>query len=316
MRRQRKPLNSAFFFRAARLVLLAVLALGRPAFAEPAELLREDGTSIVYHLDRPRASRYPLAVILQGSECLRVTDKYAPLVAQLNAAGIAVLRVEKPGLKADTPIGECPEEYLRLNTIERRVLDLLAVIGRLRRQEPGWDGRLGLSGGSEGSMVAAIGAPLLPETETLLLLSSGGGSCFGDEVKASIAASIKASGASDAQVDERLAAVDKEWEAIMSSPLPTLEWGSDGKLARNTYLWWSQALPKALFHPLLELEVPIRVYQGKSDTSVLEANSRLLEQRFREAGKGNLEVVLYEGEHVAPPEVLEDAFGWLADQLE
>ena len=48
-------------------------------------------------------------------------------------------------------------------------------------------GRLGLAGGSEGSMVAAMLAPLVPETRAVLLFSSGGGSDFGAEVKASMA---------------------------------------------------------------------------------------------------------------------------------
>lgn len=298
-----------------KILLLVVLALCCPLLAEPVELEREDGTPIIYHLDKPQASRYPLVVILQGSECLRVSDKFAPLVAQLNAAGIAVLRVEKPGLRADTPIGECPEDYLRLNTIDRRVLDLLAVVGRLRRQEPGWDGRLALSGGSEGSMVAAISAPLLPETRAVLLLSSGGGSSFGEEVKASIAAHMKASGARDDQVAQHLAAVDAEWKEIQRLPVPSREWASDGELARNTYMWWSQAVSKAVYRPLLELNVPIRVYQGSGDTSMVEATSQRLRQRFLEAGKSNLELIVYDGEHVPSPAVLKDAFAWLVDQL-
>ena len=58
--------------------------------------------------------------------------------------------------------------------------------------EPFWrddlhKGRLGLAGGSEGSMVAAMLAPLVPETRAVLLFSSGGGSDFGAEVKASMA---------------------------------------------------------------------------------------------------------------------------------
>jgi hypothetical protein len=298
-----------------RLLCLLVLLLSPCALAETLTAQRADGTEIVYYLDRPTGPRYPLAVILQGSECLRVSDKFGAWVSLLNASGIAVLRVEKPGLRADTPIGTCPEEYLRLNTVERRVLDLLTVLAQVRRQESGWDGRLGLSGGSEGSMVAAISAPLLPETRCLLLLSSGGGSDFGAEVKASIAAQMRASGASEEAVIGRLSGVDDEWKEIARQPIPSREWASDGKLARNTYMWWDNALRKAIYRPLLDVSAPIRVYQGRGDTSMVASGSTRLLERFDEARRTNLELVEYEGEHVPPPEVLQEAFGWLAQQL-
>ncbi len=297
------------------LVLFWLVLFSFPTVAETSRMERDDGTLIVYHVARPQNETFPLVVILQGSECLRVSDKYSELVNRLNTSGVAVLRVEKPGLGPDTPVGDCPEEYLRLNTIDRRVLDLLAVVAKLRREESGWDGRLGLSGGSEGAMVAALSAPLLPETVAVLLLSSGGGSNFGEEVKASIAAHMRTSGATEEQVSERMASVSREWDEIARLPISSKEWASDGKLARNTYLWWSQALPKAVYRPLLEITVPIRVYQGRADTSMPESTSQRLRQRFQEAGKSNLELVEYDGEHVPPPEVLEKAFGWLTSKL-
>jgi dipeptidyl aminopeptidase/acylaminoacyl peptidase len=127
--------------------LALVACLLAPALADTLE--RPDGTRITWYLDVPAHGRYPLVVILQGSECLRVSDKYGPWIRQLVEAGLGVLRVEKPGLGPDTPIGKCPDEYLRLNTVDRRVLDLLAVVAALRGR-PGWDGRLCVLGGSEG----------------------------------------------------------------------------------------------------------------------------------------------------------------------
>lgn len=292
-----------------------LLTLAHAAAGQSSSMTRPDGSEIVYHLSRPHAERYPLAVILQGSECLRVADKFGALVQQLNEAGIGVLRIEKPGLRADTPIGECPEEYLRLNTIDRRVLDLLAVLGRLRREDERWNGQLGLSGGSEGSMVAAIGAPLIPETTAVLLLSSGGGSEFGDEVKASIAGHMRSSGASEKQVEQHLAKVDAEWEEIARQPLPSREWASDGALARNTFLWWNNALALAVYRPLEEVSVPIRVYQGDADTSMVDGTGQGLLERHRQTGGDNLELVRYQGGHVPPPEVLREAFAWLASRL-
>ncbi len=129
-------------FLAVFLILLAARAGAAPA---PPTVERPDGTRVTFYVDAPARAAYPIAAILQGSECLRVSDKYAPMIERLTRAGVGVLRVEKPGLGPDVPIGACPPEYLRLNTVDRRVLDLLAVVGHLRRQPAGWNGRLCLS---------------------------------------------------------------------------------------------------------------------------------------------------------------------------
>ena len=96
-------------------------------------LLRPDSSAIHYYLDEPEAEKYPLVVILQGSECLRVSDKYPDYVQRILAGGAATLRVEKPGLHSGVAPGDCPDEYLRLNTPQRRVLDLVMVVSDLRR---------------------------------------------------------------------------------------------------------------------------------------------------------------------------------------
>ncbi len=77
--------------------LALVLVLGSLAGADVGRIERPDGTEIVYYLDPPASTEdYPLVALLQGSECLRVSDKYADLIALMNAHGVAVLRVEKP----------------------------------------------------------------------------------------------------------------------------------------------------------------------------------------------------------------------------
>lgn len=90
-------------------------------------------------------------------------------------------------------------------------------------------------------MVAAMLAPLVPETRAVLLFSSGGGSDFGAEVKASMAYQMRAAGAPESAVAERSESTEREWSEIRANPVPDKEWASDGKLARNTYLWWSSA---------------------------------------------------------------------------
>ena len=55
-------------------------------------------------------------VILQGSECRRVNDKYTAFIDKFHKSGLGVLRVEKPGLAPDTPLGECVMGDMRKNS--------------------------------------------------------------------------------------------------------------------------------------------------------------------------------------------------------
>ncbi len=302
-------------FRLSLSVHVLVFLLMGASQAQTERSIRADGSEIVYYLDLPQENSYPIIAVLQGSECLRVADKYTSFVEALNSRGVAVLRVEKPGLTAETPIGECPPEYLEKNTWDRRVLDILAVVAEIRRQPRGWNGQLGLAGGSEGAMVAAMTAPLLPEADAVLLFSSGGALEFREEVKLSIAQQMRAGGAPETAIEQRLATIESEWADAIANPNSRQEWGSDGKLARNTFLWWANALPNAVHRPLLQVDGPIRVYQGSQDSSSLPELGQGLADLFRQQGRSNLELVFYNGEHVPPVEVISGGLNWLADQL-
>lgn len=279
------------------LLLAAALLLSLTGAAAADTVERPDGTLIHYYLDRPSAERYPIVVILQGSECLRVADKYGAFIERLNAAGVAVLRVEKPGLTAGTAPGECPAEYLELNTLDRRVLDLLEVTADLRR-DPHWNGQMGLAGGSEGGVIAAMAAPLIPETRAVVLLASAGGLTFGEELLHLMPPSQHAE-------------MHVMYEKVRQEPLPSREWLSDGKLARNTWLWWSKALPVAAVRSLLRTDAPILMVHGTTDGATPLESAERLAAEFARAGKGNLEFRRYPGGHSPPPEVIEEALLWM-----
>lgn len=281
--------------RSLLLTAALLLALAGAAAADTVE--RPDGTLIHYYLDRPAAERYPIVVILQGSECLRVADKYGPFIQRLNAEGVAVLRVEKPGLTAATEPGECPAEYLELNTLDRRVLDLLEVASELRR-DPHWDGRMGLAGGSEGGVIAAMAAPLIPETRAVVLLASAGGLTFGEELLHLMPPSQHAE-------------MQAMYEKVRQEPLPTREWLSDGQLARNTWLWWSKALPVAAVRSLLRTDAAILMVHGTTDGATPMESAERLSAEFARKGKANLEFRRYPGGHSPPPEVIEEALLWM-----
>lgn len=270
---------------------------------------------ITYYLNRPEAEKYPLVVILQGSECLTVAHKYDTLIQPLAEAGVAVLRVEKPGLSEAVPVGECPEEYLRLNSPQRRVLDLVAVLAAMRREEPSWNGRLGVLGGSEGAMIAALASPLLEQTQGVVLLSAGGGLSFAEEILLGVRQQMLASGADEGAVEQQMQVMRDVMEEMRDNPTPFKEWGSDGDLARNTYLWWSQAMPLRLSIPLLQSQVPLLIFQGEDDVGTPLESGLALKQQLQEGGREHFEFRTYKGGHAPPTEVLQASLQWLISKL-
>ena len=272
-------------------------------------LLRPDSSALHYYLDEPEAEKYPLVVILQGSECLRVSDKYPDYVQRILAGGAATLRVEKPGLHSGVAPGDCPDEYLRLNTPQRRVLDLVMVVSDLRRKES-WDGRLVLVGGSEGAMIAAMTAPLLPETRGVVLMSGGGGLTFGEEVVESAGQQMSDSGMEQDLVEQEKAAMRRFLAGLAENPTPYEEWGSDGKLARNTYLWWAHAVKLRLSNSLQRVRAPILILHGVSDSGTPFRSAQILMEELAFAGKSDVEFRAYDGGHSPPPEEIRKALDW------
>lgn len=294
-------------------VLLVFLLAG--AEAETGRVLRADGSTVTYYLNRPDTERYPLVAILQGSECLKVSHKYLEHIERLNGQGVAVLRVEKPGLDDSVKPGDCPPEYLRLNTPQRRVLDLLLVLAELRRVEAGYNGSLALAGGSEGAMIVSLTAPLCQDLVALVLFSGGGGTIFGDEVLAGMRKGMEAAGADQAAISARLQAVAEQLAAIREEPLSSKEWLSDGELARNTYRWWAQAWDLQMALPLLRVEAPILSLHGVDDESVLVAGSYLLAEKMKDAGRENFQLRTYQGGHGPPTEVITESLDWIVGRF-
>lgn len=294
--------------------MLALFLLLLAPTTQVHHLERPDGTRITYYLDLPAQQPCSLAFILQGSECLTVAHKYRPFIEDLNRRGIGVVRIEKPGLTAETPEGVCPEEYLLLNTLDRRVLDVLEVTAALRRR-PEWNGKLGLAGGSEGGVIAAMAAPLVPETRAVVMLASAGGLPFSEEIELLVASEMEAAGAPPEAVAERRRQMAEEMREIEVHPDPHREWMSDDRLARNTWLWWSRALPVAAVRPLLRVDVPILMVHGRTDGATPFESVTRLEESFREAGKTNLVFERYDGGHAPPPDAVARALAWLADRL-
>lgn len=282
--------------------LLLLLALSVPVAAE--SLSRPDGSIIYYHLTRPVEAGFPLVIVLQGSEYRLVGDRFGPLTDHLVGRGVGVLTVEKPGLGP----GLAVVDYLRQNTIERRLLDYLEVLAWLRQSEAGWDGRLVLVGGSEGGLVAGILATLVPETRAAVLISSVSTKPMAEWLPEHVLEQMRASGAPAAAREAWLAEFQAMRAACHASP-DSREWASDEGLARNSYRFWHSILEVKTTAALEKARVPTLVLLGSKDDSMPSASLAEVES-FLAARR--LPVTLWTRPmgHVPPDDVVKECVDW------
>lgn len=300
----------------ATLCLLLLLCMALEAVSQESKIVRRyDGTEVTYYLELPNADDFPLFVILQGSECLKVSHKYETLRQKILAKGTAVLRVEKPGLTAETEIGDCPAEYSRLNTPQQRVLDLLSVLGHLRPTYPSWNGELVLMGGSEGTMVASMTATRHPGVKAVALLSGGGGQTFAAEMFRAWTNQLKVQNKEQSEIDELMEIMAEGMEEALRNPTPYQEFASDEKqLAHNTHYWWSKTLPYKGINVLRQLNAPLLIVHSKQDLHLPFESAENLYVTLKSEGQ-DVTFKVYEGQHVPDEATLSQVVDWLHERL-
>jgi alpha-beta hydrolase superfamily lysophospholipase len=290
---------------------LACLIAAAAASASPTShgLPRGDGSDIVYHLDRtPARGRGGLLLMLQGSGCEPVLEReWLRSEPPVLAPGRAVIAIEKYGVVPGSPqidaVEGCASAYWHGNTLRQRVLDAVQVVSRLRR-EKWWNGELILYGGSEGGAVAAMLAPLLPETEAVIILSSGIGMPVGEMILSAVPPQASAELA-------RLLAESR------SNP------AGDRRFGGASFRWWADAAAITPAVPLLQSRAPILLIHGARDQFAPVAAARATRDLFARAGNRNLTYLEYpELDHGMTdrtgadqrPLVLNAAARWLAQR--
>lgn len=237
-------------------------------------LARADESEITYHLQGTHsAGSRGLLLMLQGSGCEPVTERpWLRSDPALIAPGYAVLAIEKYGVSAGQPqsgfVDGCSADYWRRNTLQQRVLDALQVIARLRA-EPWWNGKLVIYGGSEGGAVAALLAPLIPETKAVVIVSSGIGVSVAELIQAAVPPTV-------ALQVPRIVAEAK------ANP------SGDKRFGGASYRWWADAADITPAKALLQTDANVLLIHGGRDQFAPIATARATRDLFAAARKRNL----------------------------
>ena len=260
-----------------------LLGLAEPALAQGTSpnpsfaIERPDGSRITYHVERrmPRR-RQPILLMLQGSGCDSVAANarirwMAPLIAPRHA----LLTIEKYGVGPGSSGEACSTDFWRRNTIQQRVVDALQVAGALRGRE-WWNGELVLFGGSEGGAVAAMLAPLLPETRAVIIWSSGIGLPVGEMIRSALPPVMRA-------------------EAERVFPEARVNPTGDRQWAGASYRWWADAVDLVPARSLLQTRAPVLLLHGARDESAPVASARAARDLLLAGGKTNFTYREYDG---------------------
>ncbi|MEM9838322.1 MAG: alpha/beta hydrolase [Pseudomonadota bacterium] len=270
--------------------------------------LRADGSEIHWELDGDTAAG-PVKILLiaQGSGC--VPARQSPHVQMLaeKAEGFTVLTVEKYGVDWDRrpndPFTDCTDVHQANHTVTQRVEDVKAVLAGFADDDI-WQGDLALFGGSEGGAVVSILAAEVPETDAVVVFSTGTGLTMAEFFPMVV----------PPPVAEQMQNV---FDRARANP-------QSSEVAGGYALkWWADILDRRLSDDLLAADAPVFIVHGENDRSAPVAAARAAQQAFIDAGQADrLTYKEYSGydhqmvdeagiSHMS--EVLDDVVLWLND---
>lgn len=270
-------------------VFLLPLSISSLAFAQKVklpplqhmEITRSDDSKISAYISVPNKKKTGVILFLQGSICaseregtLRLFDGWRNKYA--------VLYIEKPGVEWGQD--KCPDYYLKHNTIDQRMWDIMAVISHIRK-EKWFNGNIYVIGASEGGLMAGLTAANVPEVRRVAILSYGGGLTM-SEMWGELAYKgvLKETGSEQEALREKEAAKIAFEEAHINPSFIKTYSGDT-----NTYAWWRSELDIRLVNNLKNLDIPIYLYHGELDQFDSIESVRKTRDIFNQLGKNNLE---------------------------
>lgn len=272
-------------------------AAAGPPTVTKLSVMRPDDSAITAYVERTETpEKQSLLLVLQGSICESVAPDGGDRMDFEAPPGFARLDIEKyslgetAGLQGDGA-SACSEMYLRHNTIDQRVWDVLGVVAHLRREAGWWNGKLFLMGTSEGATIAALAGPLMPETRGIVLVNGSIGRPFREGWADAMARSVAAGGGDENAVVQVRALADQVWEEARAAPRWDRQEFGDG----NTLKWWASIIDIRPSNQLLLTDAPILLMQADHDEMTPVSSARAVKQQFEAQQRDNLSYVELEG---------------------
>jgi len=299
---------------AVALFVSACASVPEPRGSLTRHTARADGSQIEWTMTGRNASaKQGVLLLSQGSGCgPAATNPNLPRWRAL-APGFVSVTVEKYGVSASDPalanagVGQmdaCPEAHVKGHRLYRRAQDFADVVAELRK-EPWWSGELVIMGGSEGGAVMAVLAPMLPDVDAVVIMSTGLGLPLSQMILEEMPPPARA------QVEPMFAAIRSNPDAA-----PVFS----GLSAH----YYAEFFDKVLAEDMLKASAPILLIQGETDKSAPVSAGRATRDIFAKFGRDNLTYREYDGwDHYMTDragvnhidEVIAESAAWVAEAL-
>jgi len=217
--------------------------------------------------DTRRANK--ILLIAQGSGCAPAHTSANIRMLSDAAEGFAILTIEKYGVEQadapENPVESCSEAYFANHTVSQRVANARTVLAELGTRGL-WDGTLVLFGGSEGGAVVSILSHEEPETDAVVVFSTGTGLTMAEFFPMVVPPPVAAQ-------------MNAVFEQARSNPEAREVVGG------NSFKWWADILDRRLSNDLLKSSVPVLLVQGETDRSAPVEAARATWAAFAEANE-------------------------------
>ncbi|MFA6051747.1 MAG: alpha/beta hydrolase [Methylobacter sp.] len=244
----------------------------------PLSFKYKDGGSSVYYAFTIGDALQPETVIFfyGGTGCPSWKSVMPGYVSGLTVS--ARVFVLNKRFVADRSIGMfgCGEEFQLANNPSQWISDYSEFITAQMNSFSSKPRNVVLVGVSEGAIVATKVAAEILEITHLAIIGSGG-------------YSMRKSLATLAQREAIWFDVEAGWNKILSDPR-SIEKDWYG----NPYRWWSDIMDIDPLPDFLKLNIPIIIGMGEKDESVPVESALFLDAKFKEAGKNNLTLKVYQ----------------------
>lgn len=289
-----------------------------PAYSIPpsarctAPRLHAKEPSIVYYFSRPKAEKYPIALLCTGSSSessiSSVIHFHRYFLQECMDRGVGVITVEQWGVD-----GDCinPQEFMEHYTRSQRLNDHIQVVENLIAHPPkGWNGQFIFMGTSEGGpLVLSLTARYQHRCIATINWCGAGAWSWREELWAFIETIQKNAPISEGE----LCITRPEFDALMDETgvNPT----TNQKFMGMTYRYHADALT----HPSIdykELRTPLLVVAGAQD-SIIQSCDEFIAQA-QSAGATTTYLRVDDMDHYIRqrPDIIKQSFDWLQKILE